>query len=169
MWLINLIALLILFFSFIGGLKDGAVKAFFSLVALLIAIPLAGLFYHWLAGLLAFLPGENWPNFLGFFITLGVISIILHLIFLLPRKLLQKALPQGVLLRLIGGILNTLGAAIGLVVFSLVIVAYPVWGWLEQAIVNSSVPVWLVSHLGFVQMLMPEIFRLGGQIMTLGL
>jgi len=92
---VSIITSLILFFSFIGGLKEGAVKNFFSLIALLIAIPLTGISYRLLANALSFIPGENWGNFIGFFITLALISIILHFVFLLPRKLIQKAWKRG--------------------------------------------------------------------------
>ena len=69
---VNIIAIIILFFSFIGGLKEGAVKQFVNLLAAIIAIPLAGLSYHLLATVLAFLPGTNWENFIGFFVALAV-------------------------------------------------------------------------------------------------
>ena len=156
---VSIIASLILFFSFIGGLKEGAVKNFFSLIALLIAIPLTGISYRLLANVLSFIPGENWGNFVGFFITLALISIILYFVFLLPRKLIQKAWKKGVFFRLIGGALNIFNAAIGLTVFTLVLQAYPIFGWLEQAVMGSGVLTWLVVHLSFVQTMLPELFR----------
>ena len=83
---VNILAVLVLFFSFIGGVKEGAVKNFFSLIALIIAIPLTGVSYRILATHLSFLPGENWQNFVGFLVTLVLISIILYFALLLPRK-----------------------------------------------------------------------------------
>ncbi len=158
MW-VDIIVALILLFSFIGGIMGGAVKNFFSLISLLIAIPLAGMFYHLLADLLSFIPGENWGNFLSFFIMLAVISIILHFIFLLPRKVAEKAWNKGFLFRLIGAIFNIFTAAIGMVVFTLVLHAYPIFGWLEEAVSDSSVLTWLVVHLSFIQAVLPEVFR----------
>jgi len=156
---VNILAVLILFFSFVGGLKDGAVKSFFSLIALIIAIPLTGISYHLLATLLSFLPGEDWENFVGFFVTLALISIILYFVFLFPRKLIQKIWNKGVLFRLIGGALNILNSAIGIVVFALLVRAYPIFGWLEQAVMDSSILSWLVVNLSFVQAMLPEIFQ----------
>ena len=156
---VNILAVLALFFSFIGGLKEGAVKNFFSLIALIIAIPIAGLSHRLLATILSFLPGEDWKNFVGFFIALVLISIVLHFIFLLPRKFIQKAWNKGVIFRLIGGALNIFGAAIGMVVFTLLVQAYPIFGWLEQAVTGSSVLTWLVVHLSFVQAMLPEVFQ----------
>jgi uncharacterized membrane protein required for colicin V production len=141
-WVIDIIVIIILILSFVGGLKDGAIKSFFSLLALIIAIPIAGLSYLLLAAILSFLPGTNWENFFGFFITMGIISVILHLIFLLPRKFTQKIWKKGILFRLLGGALNALGACIGFTVFTLVLRAYPIFDWLERVVSGS----WLVAH-----------------------
>ena len=156
---VNIIAVIILILSFIGGLKDGAVKAFFSSLGFIIAIPLAGFSYRLIAVLLSFLPGENWENFVGFFVTLVIISVIWQLIFLLPRKIFQKIWKKGAFFRLLGGTLNVLGASIGMVIFTLVVAAYPIFGWLQQAAISSSVLMWLVEHLSFVQAMLPEVFQ----------
>ncbi len=157
MILVEIVVALIIFLSFLGGLKDGAIKAFFSLVAFLIAIPLTGVSYHLIANLLSFIPGEDWEYFLGFFIALAIISIILHLIFLIPRRMIQQAWNEGALFRLLGGILNGVNAVVWLVVFTLVVQAYPVWGWLERAVTGSTILSWLVVHLRFIQLLLPQI------------
>lgn len=159
MWWVNLIAILILIGSFVGGIKDGAVKALFGLVLLIISIPLAGLSYHLLSDRLTFLPGENWPNLVGFFVTMAIINILLNLVFLLPRRALEKAWGTGFVTRPIGGLLSAFGSAIGLVVFTLAVVTYPVWEWAKELLTGSGVLTWLVSHLGFVQSLLPEVFR----------
>ena len=158
MW-VNIIVAIVFFFSLIGGLKEGAVKNFFSLIAVLIAIPLTGISYHLLSSILSFLPGENWGNFIGFFITLAIISVILHFIFFLPRKLTQKAWSKGFLFRFIGGVFNILNSAIGMVLFTLVILAYPIFGWLEEALIGSSILTWLVVNLSFVKSMLPDIFH----------
>ena len=156
---VSIIAILILFFSFIGGLKKGAIKNFFSVIALIIAMPLAGLSYRLITIILSLLPGTNWENFIGFFITLGLIIAILYLILLLPRKIIHKAWHKGGLFRLLGGTLNVLNASIGMVVFTLALVAYPIIGWLELAVVHSGVIIWLVTRLSFVQALLPDLFQ----------
>ena len=156
---VEILVLLVLFLSFFSGFKEGVVKNFFSLIILIISIPLTGLWYHLIATLFAFMPGENWENFIGFFITLGLINAILQLIFLIPRKIVQKMWKKGVFFRLLGGALNLLNAGIGLVVFTLVIGAYPIISWLEKVVINSSILSWLVIQLGFVQVMLPEIFQ----------
>ena len=155
MVLVNIIAIIILFFSFIGGLGEGAVKTFFSLITLFVAIPLTGMSYSLLASLFSFLPGENWENFIGFFITMGIIMVILFLVFLIPRGLARKLWNKGVYFRIVGGVLNLLNAAMGLVVFALLLAAYPIFEWLEQAVTGSSVLAWLIVNLRFVDTMLP--------------
>lgn len=165
---INILLFIILFFSFIGGLKEGAVKNFFSLIALIIAIPIAGFYYHLIAALFSFLPGTNLGNFVGFFITLALIAVILQLIFILPRKIIQKAWRKGIFFRLLGGALNIINVSIGMVVFTLVVGAYPIFGWLERAVENSGVLAWLVGYLSFVQAMLPGVFQDAGTLVIAG-
>lgn len=166
-WIVDVLVIIILILTLIGGLKEGAVKTFFSLIALIIAIPLAGLSYHLIAAILSFLPGINWENFLGFFITMGIISVILHFIFFLPRKFLQKIWKKGCLFRVIGGILNVVGACIGLTAFVLVLRTYPIFDWLERWVSDSGVLMALVEAFGFVQSMLPEVFRNAPQMVTI--
>jgi len=168
MILVDILAVIILIFSFLGGLKEGAVKHFFNLIVLIVAILVAGLCYHLIAIILSFLPGTNWENFVGFFIALVLVSVILHFIVLLPRKIVQKVWKRGALFRLLGGALNIISASIGVVVFALAVGAYPIFGWLEQAVTNSSVLTWLVEQLSFVQAMLPEAFQNAATLMVTG-
>jgi len=165
---VNIIAVIILFFSLLGGLKEGAVKNFFSLLALIIAIPLASLYYRLIAIILSFLPGENWENFIGFFIALGLTIAILHLVFLLPRKIAQQVWKKGLIYRLLGGALNIFNASIGMVVFTLALGAYPIIDWLGRVVTNAGILVWLVEHLSFVQAMLPEVFRDAAALIATG-
>ncbi len=154
--LVNIIALLIMAFSFIGGIAQGAVKSLFSLIAFLCSLWLTGLVYHIPAGWLSFIRGEYWENFLGFFITLAVISIILHLVLFLPRFIFNKLwFIKGMLFRLLGAFINLFYSALGLTVIALLITAFPIAGWLQDAVLGSSVLSWLVHHLGFIDALIP--------------
>ena len=166
-WIIDIVVIIILILTLLGGLKDGAVKSFFSLIALIIAIPLTGLSYHLLAAILSFLPGTNWENFFGFFITMAIISVILQLIFLLPRKIVQKIWKKGVLFRLLGAVLNVLNAIIGFTVFALVLMAYPIFDWLERWVSSSGVLMSLVDKFGFVQAMLPEILHKTSTLVTI--
>jgi len=158
-WLVSLFVIFILLVSLLAGLKEGAVKHFFNLVAVLIAIFIAGLFYHLIAGLLSFLPGENWGGFIGFFITFAIVTALMHLAFLLPRRIIQKIWKRGLIYRLLGGVLNAVNASIGLVVFALVLNAFPIFDWLARWVTGSGVMSSLVNVFGFIQALLPEVFR----------
>ncbi len=155
---VSLFVVFILFVSFLAGLKDGGVKHFFNLAVSLLAIYIAGLTYHFVAGLFSFLPNENWENFLGFFITFGIFSALLQLTFLLPRKLIKLIWKRGVGYRLLGAGLSAVNTSIGLVVFALVLSAFPVLEWLGRWVAGSSVMSSLVQVFGFIQALLPEEF-----------
>ncbi len=154
---VNIFAVLILILSFFGGFKEGAVKQFFNLVVLIIAIPLTGISYWLIAKVISFLPGENWENFIGFFIALIMISVVFQFVSFLPRKITQQIWKRGLVFRLLGGVLNVVNAGIGMVVFTLVLLAYPVFGWLERWVAGSGVLASLVNAFGFVQAVLPEV------------
>ncbi len=159
MVMVDIIVAIVLVLSFIGGLKEGAVKNFFSVIVTLIAIPLTGLYYGLIATILAFLPSTNWENFVGFFITMALIGLILQLIFFLPRRVIQAVWRRGILFRLLGGGLNVFNVSLGLVVFTLVLSVYPVIDCLEGWVSSSGILVWLVERLSFVPAMLPEIFQ----------
>jgi len=60
---------------------------------------------------------------------------------------------------LLGGVLNTINAGIGLVVFTLVLLAYPIFEWLARWVAGSGVLASLVNIFGFVQAMLPETFQ----------
>jgi uncharacterized membrane protein required for colicin V production len=169
MVIVSIIAVIVLIASFVGGAKEGVVRHFFNLVAVFIAIPLTGISYKLLATVLSFIPGENWEHFVGFFITFVIIIIMLHFIFLPPRKFFEKVWKKGCLFRIFGGLLNTFNAAVGLAVFFLVLRAYPIIDWLERAVTGSGVMIWLVNSLGFVAAMLPEEFGVAVSIALAGL
>jgi uncharacterized membrane protein required for colicin V production len=156
--IVSIIAAIILILSLFNGFREGALKQAVSVISLLIAIPLTGLCYGWLESLFSFLPGENWEGFLGFFITMGIIMVILYFIFLLPRRFFEKAWKGGLLFRTIGAVLSFLNAGIGMVLFALVLNVYPIFDWLQSAVSGSCVINWLDAWLGFIQYMLPSVF-----------
>ncbi len=159
MIVVSIIAALVLLFSIIGGLREGAVKPLFTLLATLIAVPVAGVSYQVLAGWLSFIPGQNWENFIAFFVMMAVVSIILYFVFIIPGRALKKAWPGGLFYCVLGAIFNLVNTAIGMVVFALVLHAYPIIDWLGRVVGGSGVITWLVSLFSFVQAVLPEVFR----------
>ncbi|MGD9115723.1 MAG: CvpA family protein [Dehalococcoidia bacterium] len=158
MVIISIIAVIILLLSLGNGFREGALKQAVSLISLLAAIPLTGLCYNWLASLFSFLPGTNWENFVGFFVTMGIIMVLIQLLLLLPRRHFDKRWKGGLLFRSIGAVISFFGAAIGMVVFALVLNAYPIFDWLQSAVSGSCVISWLGSWLGFVGHMLPSVF-----------
>lgn len=156
---VSVLAVLGLLFSIVMGLREGAVKQLFTLLATLIAIPVAGISYEGLANILSFIPGENWENFIAFCIMMAVVSIILYFVFIIPGRALKKAWPGGLFFCVLGAIFSLVNAAIGMVVFALVLHAYPIFDWLERAVSGSGVVSFLVSVFGCVQSVLPEVLR----------
>jgi uncharacterized membrane protein required for colicin V production len=156
---VSVIAVLVLLASIFGGLRQGAVRQLFNLLATLIAIPVAGFSYHLLADVLSFIPGTNWENFIAFFIMLAVTNIVLFFVFLLPARALKKAWAGGLYFCVLGAIFSLVNTILGIVVFALVLHAYPIFSGLEHAVSGSSVVSGLVSVFGFIQVALPEVFR----------
>jgi uncharacterized membrane protein required for colicin V production len=165
--LISIIVVILLILSFFGGLKEGAVKNFFNLLTLLIAIPLTGLYYELVAGWLSFLP-ENWANFIGFYIVLTILVVILSLVFMIPRRIIQRIWGKGFLYRLSGGVIGLFYGAVAMVLFTLVIFTFPIFDFLAQWLAGSGVLAWLVNNLAFVLAMLPEVFeKTAGSFTTL--
>jgi len=168
MALVSILAVVILILSFFGGMKEGTVKQLFSLAILLIAILLTGVSYRLIALILSFLPGQNWENFIGFFVTLALASLILHFITWIPRRIARAIWKKGLIFRLVGGVLNLIQTSIGLALLALVIAAYPIWRWLAEAIYGSGVVMGLLERFGFVAGMLPEAFRSAALAVTSG-
>lgn len=155
---VDIVISILYVFIFIGGLKQGAIKSGFSLLSLIIAIPLTGLLYHFLTGAFSFLNNNIWANFLGFVITLVIISIILSLIFLIPRKLMGAA-NVGIISAIFGGLINIIGFSLALTLFVILIKTYPIWDWLVQVLSGSQIVIFLLKVSGFIRFMLPEAFR----------
>jgi uncharacterized membrane protein required for colicin V production len=164
---VSVIAVLGLLFSIFMGLREGAVKQLFTLLATLIAIPVAGISYERLAGWLSFIPGENWEGFIAFFIMMAVVSIVLYFVFILPGRALKKAWPGGLFYCVLGAIFSLVNAILVIVAFALVLHAYPIFSGLERAVSGSPVVSFLVSAFGCVQSVLPEALRQVAAIVSL--
>ena len=74
---------------------------------------------------------------------------------------------KGCVFRLAGGLLNLFNAGIGLTVFTLVLLAYPFWGWLARVVSGSAILMWLADSWGFVAAMLPEVLRQAPQMLSL--
>jgi uncharacterized membrane protein required for colicin V production len=156
---VDIILTILFIFSFIAGLKEGAVKGLLSLIGLIIAIPVTGYFYHLLTNVLSFIPDSNWQYFLGFFLTFAIALIILALIFFLPVRLFEGIWGKGVIFTLLGGVFSIIGFAVFLVLFTIVVHQYPILYWLEQVLNNSRIIQWLMDYSSVIYFLLPADFK----------
>jgi uncharacterized membrane protein required for colicin V production len=156
---VDVIASLILIFSLIGGLIGGVVRGFFSLLTIIVAIPVTAAFYGYLASLLSFLPGQNWENFIGFLITMAIVSIVLSIVFWIPRHFLKAVWKSGLLSSLIGGVFTLINSAISLFIIALLIQTYPIITWLSDRVSESVVLSWLLVNLDFVRFFLLPAFN----------
>lgn len=148
--IIDLIVALVLVFSFLGGLKEGAVRGFFGLLAFIIALSLTGAFTAYFLGWMSFVPDHLWRAFFTFLVTMGIITIILHLVLMLPRHLLDKVWNGGFIWNALGGIFGVVNSALGLVLMVILFDIYPVLNWLSDLLTASNVLNWLVSSFGSI-------------------
>ena len=151
---VEVIVTILLVFSFIGGMFAGAVKAFFSFLALILSVLIAALCFQYLAAVLGFFSTGYWQGFFGFFIILLVVKIIFEILLFLPRQFIKAIWRKGILYRLLGGFFGLVETSLFLAVVALLIQTFPFWTFLEDA-VNSSVTLeWLITKLGLVHWLL---------------
>ena len=146
--IVDIIVALTLIFSFIGGLRGGAVKEFFGLLAFIISLPLTGVFMGFVVPWFSFVNDTAWREFLAFLLTMGIIILLLYLIFWAPRFWLEKIWGGGFFWSLLGGIFNLLNAALGMVLLVSLLVIYPVWPWLDAVLTSSALLNWLINTVG---------------------
>lgn len=158
----DIVVVLILIFSFLGGLKGGAIKEFFGLLSFLISIPLAGLFVSHLVSWVSFVGDSTWRSFLAFILTMGIFIIILYLILWIPRHFLEKIWTGGFFWSFMGGVLGLLNSALGLVFLVCLFSVYPVFSWLDSLFVSSAVLNGLVNTFGAFIMALLKSTNLAG-------
>ena len=114
-WL-DIIIIILLIGSMIGGFIFGLIKTVFSLAGLIVGVILAGHYYGPLSDYLAFVPTQKGPPVAAFIIIFLAVMIIAALLGFLLSKLISAVLL---------GWLNRLGGAIlGLILGSIFIAAF---------------------------------------------
>ncbi len=146
--LTDILVSLILVFSLIRGVRHGAVREFFGLVAFVIALLLAGLFTHYVVGWLSFIGDLNWRNFLAFLLAMAIILVVAYLILWIPRHFIDKVWDSGFVWSLLGGIFALIDCALGLALTVKLLNLYPVLNWLNSVLASSQVLSWLSANFG---------------------
>jgi uncharacterized membrane protein required for colicin V production len=146
--LVDIIITLILIFSFIGGLKEGIIKELGSLIAFIIALPLTVIFFIYVSPWFSFIGNAGWRSLLAFLLTLGIITLIIMLLFWIPKHFLDKAWSGGFIWSLLGGLVGVLNSALGLVLLVNLMDIYPVFSIFNTVLHSSGVLNWLVMTFG---------------------
>jgi len=159
-WL-DIIIVLILIGSVLGGLARGTLRALWALVAVVISTLAAGLLYLAVGSLIFALFGHpNVSKVLGFAIAYGVVNAVVNGPVHWWSRREQWALPgcAGCWDRLVGG---AVGIIEGLAVIELgliVLIKYPFW-ILGRAALESVIGQRLLTNLPFMLRLLPDTFR----------
>ncbi len=152
-WL-DIVIIVLLLISAVGGLFNGLIKSVFSLVGLIVGVVLAGRFYTGLAGLLRFIPDENIARIVAFIIIFLVIIIIAAILGVILTKLVSTML-LGWLNRLGGAVF---GVLIGAVFIAAILVIWVKYLGANSVISGSGIAHILVDGFPLVLALLPKEF-----------
>lgn len=159
--ILDLILVVGLIYGAVDGLKIGAVKTGIHLVGWLVSIYITGIVYGPLAGLLNIFFPQSWEHFVNFL----AFSFIFGIPFGVVRYFTGELDGYGNVWefhstrsRIGGAILGVVSGAIGNGIF-IVLLALLNWGWLNDAISNSSVAPLMVDLVQALAILLPEELR----------
>jgi len=157
----DIIIVLILAASVLGGLGRGTLRALWALVAVVISALAAGLLYQPIGRLIFALFGHpNLSNVLGFAISYGLVNAVVNVPVHWWSRREEWALPgcAGCWDRLVAG---AVGLVEGFAVIELgliVLIKYPIW-ILGRAALESVIGQRLLTNLPFMFRLLPDTFR----------
>jgi membrane protein required for colicin V production len=151
-WL-DILILVTLVLSVIGGLMTGIVRGVCNLAGLIIGIILAGRFYLTVAGWLSFIHNTELANVIGFGLIVIVVMVLAGLIGGLLAKLLS-GLMLGWLDHLVGGVL---GFIIGCVVWGAILALWVKY-FSASAVSGSAIAKILIDRFPVVLSLLPSSF-----------
>jgi membrane protein required for colicin V production len=152
-WL-DIVIIVLLLISAVGGFANGLIKSVFSLVGLIVGVVVAGRYYLGLSSLLGFIPNENIARIIAFLIIFLVIIIIAAVLGVVLTRLVST---------LLLGWLNRLGGAVFGVIMSAIFIAAILVIWIKylggnSVISGSAITRMLVDGLPLVLALLPKEF-----------
>jgi membrane protein required for colicin V production len=153
-WL-DMVILILLLVSAIGGLVNGLIKAVISLVGLIVGIVLAGHYYVSLAGHLTFISDQNIARIASFVIIFLAVSIVAAILGTLFTKIVSS-ISLGWLNRLGGA---AFGILIGAVFIAAILSLWVKFAGGTGAISSSVLAPLLVSKFPLVLALLPSEFN----------
>jgi membrane protein required for colicin V production len=153
-WL-DIVIIVLLILSVIGGIINGFIKALFGLVGLIVGVILAGRFYVALADHLGFISDANTARIVAFIIIFAAVSIVAALLGMIFTKIVS-AIPLGWVNRLLGGVLGLFTGAISIAALLIILVKFTGIG---DFVSNSGLANFLVDKLPIVLELLPKEFE----------
>lgn len=154
----DILILIVLVGTLIGGIGTGLIKQALSLVILLSAVYLAGQFYGVGADLAEIFTSDyDLGNLVGFAVAFGVVSVGLSIVLelLVGRK---RVVSLGWGDHLAGGLLGLATGAVFTATALIVLATYPVGG-VDIALAESGFAPHVLERADFVFGLLPEVFR----------
>jgi membrane protein required for colicin V production len=154
-WL-DIIVIILLVTSLIGGFISGLIKTVFSLAGLIVGVVVAGQFYISLSEHLAFISNQTAARITAFIILFLIVIIIAAILGVIFTKLVS-AIP-------LGGWLNRMGGAVLGVVMSAIFLAAILTVWIKflgqnSTITGSAIAPFLVGRFPLVLSLLPKEFE----------
>jgi len=152
-WL-DIVIIIIVIASLVGGVKNGLIKSILSLVGVIVGVVLAGNYYLLLAEMLSFIPHEGAAKIAAFAIILVLVMVVFGIIAQLLTKLVSA---------LLLGWVNRLGGAIaGVLLGALFCGAFlAIWAkfmGMSGAIADSEIAPILLNYFPIVLSLLPSEF-----------
>lgn len=147
---------LLFLLTLVTGYREGLARSSSSLISSLLGFFFAGKTYSVMAGVLSFLPGTGWENFIGFFVVALFFNVVIGLILIPVRVRYDRKTEKSFSTNLAGSLIGVINLAIGLTVFALAVKVYPLTGLLEEVVNESSVFKELTGNFGFIRLLLSD-------------
>jgi membrane protein required for colicin V production len=152
-WL-DIVVIIFLIISLIGGFANGLIKSLFSLIGLVVGVVLAGRFYVGLAGSLGFISNPSAARIVAFIIIFLVVMIIAAILGIIFTKLVSAIL-LGWLNRLLGGVF---GLILGAIFISAILTIWVKYAGGGSTVEGSALGQFLLQRFPVVLALLPKEF-----------
>jgi membrane protein required for colicin V production len=152
---LDIVLIILLIVSAIGGLASGLIKSIFSLAGVIVGVTLAGRFYPALAGGLTFISNPTIANIAAFAIIFIIIMIIASILGGLFTKLVSAIL-LGWLNRLGGAVF---GVIMGAIFIAAILAVWAKMGGANSIITESKIALFLLDRFPLILALLPQEFN----------
>lgn len=159
-WLDGAIIVLILWFTY-SAFQAGFIRETVTVVAAILGIVLAGIFYDDLAeDVLIFIDSETFARIVGFGLVFGAVALAGQMVAMVLKPTVNF-LQLGIFDQLAGAAFGLVKALVFVQIFLIVFITYPKWG-LDETIEESvfgSVTVEMVDRAPVILRMLPDVFE----------